>query len=269
MQAGISTACLYPMLLEDSFSTLVGLGFRHFEVFVNTFSELQDGYLAKLNSAAAESGSTVRSVHPFTSGYESFLLFSGYRRRFEDGLEFYRYYFHACNVLGAKILVLHGWGSGKNDISEEEFIERYLRLYALGKEYGITVAQENVNRFRSDEPAFLRRMRGACGNDCAFVLDIKQAVRSGADPFEMCRAMGSRICHVHINDNDASSDCLLPGFGTMDYVRLLRLLQSFGYNGSLMIEVYRKSFGVPGELLQAKKAVETAIQKLKNETNGS
>jgi sugar phosphate isomerase/epimerase len=262
MQAGISTACLYPMLLEKSFSTLVSMGFRHYEVFVNTFSELGKDYLVKLKQTADESGSTIRSVHPFTSGYESFLMFSEYKRRFEDSLEFYKRYLRACNLLGAEILVLHGRKRDRTGISDEEFFDRYLRLYKLGREFGVTVAQENVNLFCSDDPLFIRKMRRACGNDCAFVLDIKQAVRGGVNPYEMCDAMGEKICHVHINDNSAGSDCLLPGFGDMDYARLIHALEHFGYRGSLIIEVYRKSFGELCDLFKAKKTVESLLKNL-------
>lgn len=248
------------MLLEKSLSTLISMKFRNFEIFVNTFSELGENYLLGLKKMADESGSTIRSVHPFTSGYESFLLFSGYKRRFEDSLELYKQYFHACNVLGANILVLHGRKCERCDITDDEFFERYLQLYELGRKYGVTVAQENVNQFCSDNPDFIRKMRRACGSECAFVLDIKQAVRGGEDPFEMCAAMGKKICHVHINDNSKASDCLLPGFGTMDYARLIRDLKRFGYNGSFMIEVYRKSFGKLEDLLVAKKTVENLIE---------
>lgn len=260
MQTGISTACLYPMLLEKSLSTLISMKFRNFEIFINTFSELGENYLSELKKLADESGSVIRSVHPFTSGYESFLLFSGYRRRFEDSLELYEKYFHACNILGANIMVLHGRKCERCDITDEEFFERYLQLYELGQSFGVTVAQENVNQFCSDDPAFIRKMRKACGNKCAFVLDIKQAVRGGEDPFEMCNAMGKKICHVHINDNNKASDCLLPGFGKMDYSRLIGDLKRFGYDGSLIIEVYRKSFRTLDDLLLAKKTVENLVE---------
>lgn len=256
MQAGISTACLYPMQLEDSLAKLIAAGFRCFEVFVNTDSELQDRYLAGLRRTADGSGSVIRSVHPYTSGFENFLLFSEYRRRFEDGLEYYKRYFHACNLLGANILVLHGRRCDKCSIPDEEFFERYARIFALGRTFGVTVAQENVNLYCSDDPSFLRGMKRACGRDCAFVLDIKQAVRGGSNPYTVCEAMGSRIVHVHINDNSPVSDCLLPGFGRMDYARLMSMLSDFGFDGSLIIEVYRKSFGGMDEIAQAKKTVE-------------
>ena len=254
MRSGISTACLYPMLLEKSFSTLISMNFKLFEIFVNTFSELDAKYMKTLKKAADAGGCTVRSVHPFTSGYESFLLFSGYERRFYDSLEFYKRYFEACNILGADILVLHGKRADKNDgLGDERYFERYLGLFGLGKKFGVTVAQENVNMFLSNNAGFICRMKKFCGDSCAFVLDIKQAVRGGLDPFEICSAMGDKIIHLHLNDNDKSSDCLLPGKGCMDYMRLMDMLKGFGYGGDIVTEVYRKSFGGLDELKSAGK----------------
>lgn len=251
MRCGISTACLYPMLLEESLSKLISMNFHLFEIFLNTSSEMERSYLDKLDRMIRDSDSSVKSVHPFTSGYENFLLFSSYERRFEDGLEFYKRYFSACSRLGAKILVLHGRRCDKISISDEEYFERYLRLFALGKTYGVTLAQENVNLFCSDSPSFIERMRAYCGEQCAFVFDVKQAVRGGEDPMQLCKAMGDRLAHVHINDNSPASDCLLPGFGRMDLQELSSYLKSWNFPGDLMIEVYRKSFGPLSQLYMA------------------
>ena len=40
MVIGASTANLYPMLTEEALDTLLALGFRNLEVFVNTESEI-------------------------------------------------------------------------------------------------------------------------------------------------------------------------------------------------------------------------------------
>ncbi len=259
MRAGISTACLYPMLLEDSLSTLISLNFRVFEVFVNTFSELGEDYLKKLARMAQESGSRVESVHPFTSGYENFLLFSDYERRFRDSLEFYKKYFNACNLLGAHIFVLHGRRSDKTSITDRQYFGRYMSLYELGKTFGVTVAQENVNIYSSDSPDFIKRMRKFCGENCAFVFDVKQAVRGGVDPFQILAAMGRQVVHVHINDNGPASDCMLPGCGSMDFAKMMRILKKSGFDGTLTIEVYRKSFGGLDELPIAGRFVQDLI----------
>ena len=81
----------------------------------------------------------------------------------------------AANILGATILVLHGQNNcGRyGGIEEADYLEKYLALYELGQQFGITVAQENVNGFRSANPAFIRRMREQLQNRCAFVFDVK------------------------------------------------------------------------------------------------
>lgn len=248
------------MELEKALPTLISMDFRLFEIFINTFSELKPNYLNSLKQMLDDSGSTVKSVHPFTSGFESFLLFSDYDRRFDDGLEFYKQYFDAANLLGAEIMVLHGQRDDKRSrITEQSYFEHYARLFALGKTFGVTVAQENVNLFRSDDPEFITRMRNCLKKECAFVLDIKQAVRAGRNPYAMCAAMGEQIVHVHINDNNKASDCLLPGYGTMDFQFLKQQLQGFGYTGDLIIEVYRRSFNELRELKTAKRAVDALI----------
>jgi sugar phosphate isomerase/epimerase len=260
MNCGISTACLYPMETEKSLSNLISMQFKLFEIFFNTYCEIQPDYLKKLNKMLKEYNCSVKSIHPFTSGFETALLFSDYHRRYLDGLEFYKHYFEAAQLLGAKIFVLHGqrdYAHGR--ISEEEYLNRYAELYELGKKNGVIVAQENVNAFRAEDPNFVSRLRKYTNDNCSFVFDIKQAVRAGVDPFQMCEAMGERIVHVHINDNKDAADCLLPGEGTMDYPKLMRQLEGFHYNGDFIIEVYRHNFESSSQLSHAKKVVETLV----------
>lgn len=240
---------------------LTDVGFRLFEIFFNTYGELRKDYLNNLKSILDSSGSAVKSIHPFTSGFESMMFFSDYDSRFTDSLDFYRKYFEAAGRLGAGILVLHGQRDYLySTLSEEEYFERYALLFEAGRRCGIQVAQENVNRFRSEDPGFIRRMREYLGESCCFVFDIKQAVRAGKDPFEMCSAMGDRLVHIHLNDNNGKSDCLLPGDGTMDYARLMKLLNEFGYSGDFIIEVYRKSFPNLDYLLNSRHFVEQLVK---------
>jgi sugar phosphate isomerase/epimerase len=260
MSIGISTACLYPMYTEQALSLLLAQGFRLFEIFFNSPSELEPDFLSLLKRKFSQYGGTLKSIHPFTSGFESYLLFSNYERRFEDGVKFYDRYFQAAHRLGAQILVLHGdRNPEKSGLTEPEYFERFAQLARRGKRYGITLAQENVNAFRSADPGFVRRMRAYLGEEASFVLDIKQAVRSGFDPFVMCEAMGERLIHVHINDHTREQDCLLPGVGQMDFARLQTTLNGFGYQGDFMIEVYRKNFQ---ELEELNKAYRFLCEKL-------
>lgn len=96
MRLGISTACLYPMVTEEALDRLLERGFRLFEIFFNTVSELEPGYVEGLRHRLDKAGAEVVSIHPFTSAFEVMLLFSDYSRRTEDGLVFYRSYFETA-----------------------------------------------------------------------------------------------------------------------------------------------------------------------------
>lgn len=253
MKFGVSTACFYPDDLYKSICTLAENGVKYMEIFSNTYSELTEDFARKIKPVLDSYGIEVTSIHPFTSGYEHILLFSDYYKRFEDSIEFYKNYFQFANLLGAKLIVLHGDRRFQNNggIADEQYFERYYKLAETGRKMGVTVAQENVNMFRSQSPAFVRKMREYLGNDVDFVFDIKQAVRSGNDPYEMCKAMGDRIIHLHINDNNSESDCMLPGRGTMDYKKILSLMKSQGFNGKAVIEVYNRHFKTIDDITQS------------------
>lgn len=244
MKFGVSSACFYPMDLLKSIELLADNNIHTMEIFVNTVSELQDDFAKKVDDIIKPHNINVTSIHPFTSGYEHILLFSDYYKRFEDTLEFYKQYFNFANNVGAKLIVLHGDRrfTQIGGIPDEEYFERYYKLAQTGRSMGVTVAQENVNMFRSQSPDFLRKMRKYLGDEVDFVFDIKQAVRSGNDPYEVCNAMGNRIIHLHINDNDSNNDCLLPGMGSMNYNKILTLMKSNGFAGDAVIEVYNKNF---------------------------
>ena len=170
--AGLSTACFYPELTERGLMFAASIGAQAAEVFFNAPSELTDSFVRELRRIADGSGTRILSVHPFTSGLEPLLFFSGYRRRFCDGVELYKRYFHAANLLGANLLVLHG----DRRISQKPrsaYFDAFGELAGEGRAMGVTVAQENVPRCASYCPDFFRDMRQYLP-DARFVLDIKQ-----------------------------------------------------------------------------------------------
>ena len=260
MECGISTACFYPMETTQSLEALLQAGHKVFEIFFNTDSELEPTYLARMKELLDFYGGRVKSVHPFTCGYEGVLLFSNYETRFHDSLRYYGKYCRAAQTLGAQLLILHGMFSKfRNEETETRYFDRYTELYKMGQSYGVTVAQENVTQYFGEDPAFIRRMRTATNGECGFCFDVKQAVRSDVDCYEMLSAMGDKLRHVHLNDNRPEKSCLLPGQGTMDLAKLLRTLQNSGYDEDIIIEVYRGDFQTVEELNRSRDLVEKWI----------
>ena len=188
-----------------------------------------------------EYGITVSSVHPTMSLAESFMIFSNYDRRYREAEDQYRRYSEIAASLGAEYIIMHG-GKPNGILTDEEYCERYMRLKEITREHGATILQENVVRHRAGEIEFLRSMRNILGEEAEFCIDLKQSLRCGYDPYDLIEEFSDSIKHYHISDHSLSSDCLLPGDGGFDFKRLFTVLGEKGYDGSLMIEVYRDCY---------------------------
>ena len=103
IRIGASTANFYPELTEKALDHVLSCGFRTLEVFVNTESELSPRFTHMLRQKADAAGARIVSLHPYSSGYEPFLLYSAYARRFEDGKALYARFFEAAAELGASV----------------------------------------------------------------------------------------------------------------------------------------------------------------------
>ena len=256
MDIGISTACFYPMETEKALSLLAENGVRTVEIFFNADCELEGSIYGEIKSIIKENGISLLSVHPYTSAIETMTLFGDYPRRLDAIMDTYDRYFEIMNQLGAKIFVLHGALKSAHFLKlpggEELYLERYSLLFELGKRRGITVAQENVSYCKSGESDFLREMRRQLGNGCAFVLDVKQALRSGLDVFEVMGIMGDRLVHCHLSDNTPEHDCVPVGKGNLDFGRFADELKKLSYSGGIILELYNNGFT---ELSQLKESV--------------
>lgn len=241
MQAGISTACLYPQKLEEALYELALNGITHAELFVNADSDITRTRVHTLKTMMEHYGVTCPSVHPFACPIEPVMLFTEYERRADDMIDYYRRTFAVMQELGAKIFVFHG-NDSKHPVTPEFYCERYLRLVNAGKEFGVTVAQENVDRCQSGSLHFLREMRRILGEEAHFVLDVKQAVRAGESPVNMLHMLGSHVSHVHISDHGEKGSCLLLGQGTFRIRSFLEALHTYNPECSVMLELYRDSY---------------------------
>ncbi len=255
MMIGASTSNFYPAPLEDALDTVLAAGFRNVEIFLNAPSEATPAFADGLKCRCDAAGAVVSAVHPYSSFMEPFFLFAPYERRADDGFEMYKPQFEAAARLGAPLLILHG-AKPLYQLSDEKLLERYERLYDLGRSFGVTLAQENVNKFSSAELSYLHSMKTALGEKAKFVFDIKQSGRCGLDPLQVIETMGDAIVHVHISDRDATCDCLPPGDGTRDFKAVLQALRRVGYDGVLMLELYRPNFESAEDLKRSRAFLE-------------
>lgn len=248
MRCGISTACFYPEETQAALERVGEMGCEVTEVFLNTFRETEEGYLLRLRKTADAMGVKVSSVHPFTGPLEGLLFASEYATRAADGIDFYRQYFRACQVLGADKLVFHGDRAFEGAQPMEKHAAIIRNLAQAGLEYGVTLCYENVYYCRLGCPAKVRAIRPLLGKYAAFTLDLKQLRRANATLQDMLDAMGRDVRQVHISDCDSKHDCIPPGEGTFDFGGLFEGLEKLGYQGDLIIELYRDGFKSEAQL---------------------
>ncbi|WRS28180.1 sugar phosphate isomerase/epimerase [Oscillospiraceae bacterium MB08-C2-2] len=241
MLPGVSTACLYPQELESALRKLANISVKATEVFINSFSELEEPFLKRLRSIADSGGTQVLSVHPFTCGLEPMLFFSGYDRRLEDGREFYKKYYQAACILGAKLVMFHG-NYRTTPIPREKYFSRYQLLMEDAAAFGVELCHENVSRCAGYDPSFFSEMK-KCLPDAGFVLDLKQCIRSGVAFPDMISAMGDGVRHIHISDHDQNHDCMLLGRGQLDLPNFIDSVAKNGFDGGIIVELYRENFG--------------------------
>ncbi len=253
----MSLACFYPMEPERAVDEAAALDIRICEVFLNTYSELDEVYLRSLREACDRRGIKVYSVHPFTSFLENYLFFSPYPRRVADATVFYRRYAEAAKILGAGVVNIHGdRGIGLESVSQ--YVELIKPLMMLQDQTGIAYSMENVYYNSVDHPEFTAKLRQAAP-DVRFTLDIKQAFKGEQDPYALAEAMGDAVVNFHVNDRDDQHICMLPGQGTVDYRRIGEILKRNRYSGPALIEVYRSNFEDRQEIADAKKYLENKL----------
>lgn len=250
MKAGVSTACLYPRLLEESVYDLAVNGISHIEIFVNSDSELNKTYVSNIADTLKRFEVSCRSMHPYTCAMEPMMFFSAYERRVDDALEYYKKYFNAMNILGAKIFVFHG-NKKILQIPCELYCERFLKLVETAKQFGITAAQENVSRCSSGSLSFMKEMVKHLGDNAKFVLDTKQAVRANESSFDILRTLKSHVVHVHISDHGEMGDCLQIGQGRFNIKKLIGILAEESPESSVILELYRSNFDAISDLINS------------------
>ena len=135
-------------------------------------------------------------------------------------------------------------------LNPKENAEFYAPILEFGKEYGVTVATENMWAWdrEKDESSF-----AACAtakdfcevidltgeNGLVACLDIGHAEMrgSGDGAANMIRALGSRLQALHIHDNDRWHDShQIPFSMQIDFSEVAKALKDIGYSGYLTLE---------------------------------
>lgn len=251
MNIGLSSAAFFGRMdTEDQAARVRELPVQCCEVFLQTSSE----YTADFGNLVRErlNGLPCVSVHAMSSQFES-ELFSVYHRQAEDALRQFEGVCAAGQAMGARYYVLHGKAGYVSPVrvnTVPHLQETMALLKKTAADYGLEVLWENVSwcALRSVEDVLLARKLLP---EQRFVLDVKQAFRTGQNLLEMIRAMGARLAHVHVLDHTVQGEMCLPGEGVTEWQTMADTLRDVGYTGAVILEPYERQIRDEAALMRS------------------
>ena len=258
---GISTASFFSRLDNENAVAYIGQsGFSCCEVFLETYREYEEAFAYIIKQKAEENQTQVVSVHAMSQQFEP-QLFSTSQRQKEDAFQIYRNVLRAGQIMGATHYVLHGPALVMGNKVNEHFAQRWghdaVELAQCAQDYGLQLCWENVSWCAFNVPDFADWiLENGSHDNLRFTFDIKQAIRSGVDPFLYLEKMRNRLGNVHLCDYQLDEaghikNLALPGKGQFDFERLGRCLQAMHYEGYCMTEVYSSLYEDKNELLES------------------
>ena len=265
MRTGISTASLFMRKYnEEALPLLNELGVTVAEVFLTSFSEYGREFASLLKEK--KGNLFINSVHDLNTEFEP-QLFNAHPRVKADAYGWLDKVLDSANELGAPYYTFHGTArvkrhtrSGKLD-DFERMSAGFAELTAHCQDRGVTLCLENVEWSTYNRPGVFSKIAANVPN-LRGVLDIKQA-RISEYPYEAyLTEMGERLAYVHISDFDERGKIRLTGQGQFDFETMVKRLKDVGFDGALLIEVYKDDYQEIEELKLACDKMNELLYKL-------
>lgn len=249
MEIGISTASMFSRLnTEDALQFFAKNNLPVAEVFLESYCEYNKEFGRLLKSV--QGGVGVHSIHALTTQFEP-QLYSLNERAKADSFKILKGFAEAGEEVKAKYYTFHGGARFKKTpfkIDYERVGKITQDIIDTIKPYGISLAYENVHWGYYNYIGFFKEIK-ARTSGLKGTLDVKQARQSGIEVDAFINEMAEDIVTVHLSDVKADGKMCLPnGKGITDFELLFKKLRDVGFDGSMLIEVYKSDFNEEKEL---------------------
>lgn len=259
MALGISTASFFSKMYNEQAVQWIGeQGIPCCEVFLETYSEYELSFAKMLRNIADIYDLRISTVHAMSQQYEAQLFSQSLRQR-KDAFEIFKKIVLAGQTMRATHYVMHGPSmnlGNKITLEHATYLAKLTAEYAdYLADYGLMLCWENVSWCAFNRPEFATWISEVCRSDnLYFTFDVKQAIRSGYDPFVYLEHMGQRLANVHLCDYQLGATgevkrLALPSCGDFDFHRLSSYLKDIHYQGDCVLEVYSNLYGNLEDLL--------------------
>ncbi len=262
MQTGISTASLFGRkVTEDALEFLSKSNVPVAEIFLESYCEYSADFGRLLKERQGDI--SVHSMHVLTTQFEP-QLYSVNERAQNDSFALLDGAMSAGEQVNAKYYTFHGGARFKKTpiILDMDRVGKITqRIIDCIKPHGITLAYENVHWGYYNYAGFFTELRKRTQGLKA-TLDIKQARQSGVFYGDYIDDMSSDIVTVHLSDVEANGKMCLPGKGVTDFNDIFARLRDVGFDGALILEVYKNDFETYEQLFESVDYVKNLSEKI-------
>lgn len=112
----------------------------------------------------------------------------------------------------------------------------------IAQEKGIKIALENIfgGRFYSQIDDLVKLVSDINHPNVGYCFDCGHGNIDKVNHAETIKRMGDKLFELHLHDNDGTKDSHLPiGFGTIDYVEIIKALNDINYQNTATFEFFR------------------------------
>ena len=251
MITGISTASLFQRYnTEDAVKQFNINKINACEVFLESFCEYNKKFGKVISKLKGDL--QIHSFHTLTTQFEP-QLYSVNERAQKDSFAFLEDTLKCAEKMGAKYYTFHGGARFKKTpiVIDFDRVSRITQnIIDICSKYNVTLAYENVHWCYYNYIGFFKTLKGLT-KGLKGTLDIKQARQSGVDHNLFIQEMGEDIVTVHLSDVDSNGKMCLPGKGVTDFTDLFKRLKDVGFDGALLLEVYKNDFDKNCELYES------------------
>lgn len=154
-----------------------------------------------------------------------------------------RQHIDAAAILGSKVTVglLRGVGNPKQRGEETRLLAKHMApVVEYARTCGVKILLEPINRYETsvlnrtiETEVFIREELGASG-DVEILWDLFHANIEDGDFYTTLDSIQNALGHVHLAD----SNRWFPGYGHLDFERIMQAIQATGFSGYYSFECF-------------------------------
>ncbi len=242
MQLGISTASLFGRFhTEQALEFLSKNGVSCAEIFLESYCEYDPCFAQEL--LKANHGTKIHSVHTLTTQFEP-QLYSVNDRAQRDSFALLDKAMSLAEKVGADYYTFHGGARFKKTpfaIDFDRVGDITQKIIDVCLAHKVRLAYENVHWGYYNYIGFFSELKKRTTGLKA-TLDVKQARQSDLTYKDFISEMKGDIATVHVSDYTENGKMCMPGVGKTDFYDLFSRLRDVGFDGAIILEVYKNDY---------------------------